>query len=61
MPRSVLAFERQGISVMPAPTDYRAKRSPYSWSDFMPDTSRLDTSRLALHEYIGIAYYRLTM
>jgi len=61
MPRSVLAFERAGVRVIAAPTDYRAKRSPLTWADFLPDTYRLDCSRLALHEYLGILYYRLTM
>lgn len=61
MPRSVFAFQKAGIAVIPAPTDYRAKRSPISWTDFLPDASELDAVRFALHEYIGIAYYRLTM
>jgi uncharacterized SAM-binding protein YcdF (DUF218 family) len=61
MPRSVMAFEKAGIIVIPAPTDYRAKRSPFAWTDFLPDASRLEATRFALHEYAGILYYRLTL
>lgn len=61
MPRAMLSFEKVGIHAIPAPTDYRAKRSALTWADFLPDASRLDVSRLALHEYLGILYYRLTL
>jgi uncharacterized SAM-binding protein YcdF (DUF218 family) len=61
MPRAVLSFERAGIAVIPAPTDYRAKRSRFTFTDFMPGAEKLEDSRMSLHEYIGLAYYRLTM
>jgi uncharacterized SAM-binding protein YcdF (DUF218 family) len=61
MPRAMLSFERTGARVYAAPTDYRARRSRTSWADFLPDTGALDTSRLALHEYIGLLYYRMTL
>jgi uncharacterized SAM-binding protein YcdF (DUF218 family) len=60
MPRAVLAFRKAGISVMAAPTDYRAKRTPISFSDFLPSSSCLADSSFALHEYIGLIYYRMT-
>lgn len=61
MPRAILSFEKAGIKAVPAPTDYRAKRSTLTWADFLPDAAHLEISRLALHEYIGILYYRLTL
>jgi len=61
MPRAMLSFEKVGIHAVPAPTDYRAKRSAFTWADFLPDASWLDVSRSALHEYLGILYYRLTL
>jgi uncharacterized SAM-binding protein YcdF (DUF218 family) len=61
MPRAMITFRKAGMRVIAAPTDYRAKYSPLSWADFFPDTSRLEVSRLALHEYIGLFYYRLTL
>jgi uncharacterized SAM-binding protein YcdF (DUF218 family) len=61
MPRAMLAFTKAGLHAIPAPTDYMAKRSSLSWADFLPDASRLEVSVLALHEYIGLLYYRLTL
>ncbi len=60
MPRAVLAFKKVGIQVLAAPTDFRAKRSAFTITDFLPDTWRLECSRSALHEYAGILYYFLT-
>jgi len=59
MPRAMFSFEKAGINAIPAPTDYRAKRSPFTWTDYMPDISALENSNSALHEYVGLAYYRL--
>jgi uncharacterized SAM-binding protein YcdF (DUF218 family) len=61
MPRSMLTFKKAGLMAVPAPTDYRAKRTQLTWADFIPDASRLEIARLALHEYAGILYYRLTL
>jgi len=60
MPRAVLSFRKAGVEVIPAPTDYRAKRSPITFTDFLPDAWKLECSRMALHEYAGILYYILT-
>jgi Uncharacterized conserved protein len=61
MPRSVLTFQKAGFIVHPAPTDYRAKRSPLSWADFLPEPSKVRLVTLALHEYVGLLYYRMTL
>lgn len=61
MPRSILAFSRAGLRAIPAPTDYRGKRGPVTWSDFLPDAWALEQSRFALHEYVGLLYYYLTL
>jgi uncharacterized SAM-binding protein YcdF (DUF218 family) len=61
MPRAVLSFERAGMKVIPAPTEYRAKRSALTWADFLPDTTKMEMTRLALHEYIGLLYYSVTL
>jgi uncharacterized SAM-binding protein YcdF (DUF218 family) len=61
MPRSILAFEKAGVQVTAAPTDYRGKRSSTTWSDFLPDAFALEQSRFALHEYLGLLYYSLTL
>jgi uncharacterized SAM-binding protein YcdF (DUF218 family) len=61
MPRAMLSFEKAGVKVVAAPTDYRAKRGRRSWVDFLPGASSLELSTFALHEYIGLAYYRMTL
>jgi uncharacterized SAM-binding protein YcdF (DUF218 family) len=66
MPRSVGVFKREcpGIEFIAAPTDFRVvERSPMPWyrhlTAFLPTPrSLLDFSEV-MHEYLGIAYYRL--
>jgi uncharacterized SAM-binding protein YcdF (DUF218 family) len=60
MPRSVECFERNGMNVVPAPTDYYIDReTPPGLSDFLPSMGVLYDTYRALHEYFGILYYRL--
>lgn len=60
IPRSVFCFERNGLSVIPAPTDYKIDRGrKYDFFSFMPTMDSLYRTSLALHEYIGLLYYRL--
>jgi uncharacterized SAM-binding protein YcdF (DUF218 family) len=59
MPRSVYCFEQNGISVIPAPTDYKCARGrKYSFLSFMPSMNSLYVTYLALHEYTGLFVYR---
>ena len=56
--RSVYCFEQNGISVIPAPTNYKTDRGrKYDIFSFMPSMIWLENSHLALHEYIGLIYY----
>ena len=59
MPRSVLSFEAHGIETTPAPTDFRIDRVPRTFIDYLPSMGRLHNSATALHEHIGLLYYRL--
>lgn len=59
IPRSVFCFERNGMSIVPAPTDYKCERGrKYDFFSFMPSMDSLYGTYLALHEYIGLFYYR---
>lgn len=53
------AFRKLGIRTIPAPTDYWLPRSPLdaSWT---PSSLHLQASDLAVHEYLAIAWYRLS-
>ena len=58
--RGVYCFENNGISVIPAPTDYKCQRGrKYDLLSFLPSNGSLNNSSLALHEYVGLLYYRL--
>lgn len=59
MPRSVQAFRKAGLEVLPAPTDYKASRSPRVFVDFLPSVGALKDSYWALHEYLGMVGYSL--
>ena len=59
MPRSVWSFESQGMKVLPAPCAYETGGSDYILLDFLPHWQVLGSSGNALHEYLGIAWYRL--
>ena len=59
MLRAVTMFEHQGIKVTPAPTIFTSNMSNSSWNYYLPDASALFNVRMALHEYIGILWYKL--
>ncbi|MDP2815631.1 MAG: YdcF family protein [Rectinemataceae bacterium] len=52
MPRSQRLFEKQGMTVIPAPTGF-TRDSPSSIEMWMPSTGALNKSRSALHEWLG--------
>lgn len=58
LPRAVKEFEKQGLKVTPAPlsfvTDSALRRGPMP---FLPSSSALNLSRIALHEQLGLAWY----
>lgn len=57
MKRSVRVFQQAGFEVIPAPTDYTAPS--FSLYVFMPNAETFFESWLALHELVGIWWYRL--
>jgi uncharacterized SAM-binding protein YcdF (DUF218 family) len=58
MPRSREAFAREGIEVVEAPTMFysRARWSPYM---LLPSASGLYRSYYAMHEWVGLVWYRI--
>jgi uncharacterized SAM-binding protein YcdF (DUF218 family) len=68
MPRSLLIFKRQGIDVIPAPTDFLVSELDSLTMgrtfqniilNLVPDSDRLDKTTQAIKEYVGMAIYRL--
>lgn len=60
LPRATAAFQKQGFVVTSVPCDYRISSAPWSLGDFTPTLHGLGNTHLAIHEYIGIAFYWAT-
>lgn len=58
MPRARGALERAGLAVVPAATTYFSRR-PLTVADWLPSVEGMRWVRLALHEWIGLGWYRL--
>lgn len=60
MPRAKRAFERAGITVLPAPTNFaNLDFGELVPGDFLPNAVALTQTSYALHEIIGLAWYEL--
>ncbi|MDH5436703.1 MAG: YdcF family protein [Gammaproteobacteria bacterium] len=58
MPRSVAVFKANGVDVIPAPTGFEKTGTPGDdLLDWLP--SSLGNTRWALHEWIGLLWYKL--
>lgn len=58
MPRAMGAFRKQGLQPLPAPTHYLSSAS-MSDSNILPNGRHLAISDLAVHEYLGLLWYRV--
>ena len=58
MPRAATAFEKAGFVVTPAPTGFTTRRA-LSILDFLPRAPAMVNSYQAIHEWLGIIWYRL--
>ncbi|MBJ7900242.1 MAG: YdcF family protein [Cyanobacteria bacterium RI_101] len=67
MPRALRIFEREGIAVIPAPTDYLTVTAPgesVTWQklliSLLPEAGNLEVTTRALKEYIGLIVANLS-
>lgn len=59
--RALYLFEKAGLRVTAFPANFRtASGRRYGWQDLLPSTGSLGTTSDALHEYLGLLYYRMT-
>jgi len=60
MPRALWAFEHEGLDVIPAPTirTYLNLGTPFDANLYLPQSDALTDSFYALHEMLGLAYYK---
>jgi len=59
MRRARALFEAEGLSVIPAPTDFQRLVAQEIIPPWLPTASRLNQTTDALHELVGIAVYRM--
>lgn len=60
MRRSMLSFEQIGLNPQPFPAGILTSPDRiYGWHDYLPTAGSLKATSTALHEYIGLLYYRL--
>jgi uncharacterized SAM-binding protein YcdF (DUF218 family) len=57
MPRALPLFEREGLTVVPAPMGYLGQRA-FRWQMLVPSAEGLRQTSLALREWLAIVYYR---
>lgn len=60
MPRATMAFDRAGIEVAAAPSAYIAT-GQVSPASFIPSAQALRNSHYALHEWLGLLWYRISL
>jgi uncharacterized SAM-binding protein YcdF (DUF218 family) len=58
MPRAMWAFQHEGITAIPALAERTYVATGIDWSDLQPDYQSFARSFFALHELLGLAYYR---
>ena len=62
MPRSLGCFKKEGLDVIPYPVDYKTTvdtSNNFSIVSFVPTMGNLSSFNIALHEWLGLAAYRL--
>ena len=60
MKRSVLSFDRLGMKVISIPANLRTSSGKrYIWHDYLPSSESLSNSTFAIHEYLGLLFYKL--
>ena len=58
MPRAIEAFESAGMRAIPAPTGQLSPSHKLDYQDFLPGASALQSTCWALHEMLGLWWYR---
>jgi len=59
--RSLLSFRKIGIDIVPYPANFKSKGvRNYHLYSYLPRSSSLMTTSDALHEYLGILFYKLS-
>lgn len=58
MVRAEYCFRTHGVTVIPAPCNYRARQFTLSVQSLVPSVEGMDNVNYAAHEWLGLAWYR---
>lgn len=59
MSRAMYLFEKQGLNPIAAPTNFYTREFENSFRMFLPQTSGINASKMAIYEYLGHLWVRL--
>jgi len=60
MPRAARLFRAAGVSFVPCPTDYAARKTgKAAWTELACDSESLERSTVAVHEWLGLLWLKL--
>jgi len=60
MLRAMKALQHAGLLVVPSPCTFRMYESRSGWKQLLPDATSILSNEDALHEWVGLAWYRLS-
>lgn len=61
MKRSVMLFKKFFKDIVPYPTDYKTARARYNVMSYMPGASNIACIAYSIKEYMGIAFYKISL
>lgn len=61
IPRALLSFQKDNITIIPAPTKFYHGILNYNLGDFLPNSNAMRGTYLALHEIVGYYWYQLKL
>ncbi len=59
LPRTIAICRKFKLNYLPVPTGYLTDLTSYSWFDIFPSALELNQVFGALHEYVGVVYYKI--
>lgn len=60
MPRAIALFQQQGMQPIAAPTQLLIKKKGYGLKQYLPNSTYLVYSDIAIHEYLGMLWGRIS-
>jgi len=58
LPRTIAICRKFKLNYLAVPSGYVTELTPYHWYDYFPSAFELNQTFSALHEYVGVVYYK---